>query len=87
MMKRVLWIIALSLSALAGIAFTGLVGLVSSATLIMAPPDPAHAAEVVAAPAPAHDLDKPTVAVLLGNTRTEATDFLSPFAMFAESEV
>ena len=86
-MKGALWIIGLSLSALVGVTLTGVVGLVNSATLIMAPPEAAQLAQVVAAPAPRHDPRKPTVAVLLGDTRTEATDFLAPYAMFAESGV
>lgn len=84
-MKRALWIVGLSLSALAGVALTGLVGLVNSATLIMSSPEATQLEQVVAAPAPVLDPAKPTVAVLLGNTRTEATDFLAPYAMFAES--
>jgi transcriptional regulator GlxA family with amidase domain len=84
-MKRSLWILGLSASALAGLALTGIVGLVSSARLIMAAPDPARLAAVVAAPAPRHDPARPTVALVLGDTRTEATDFLAPYAMFAES--
>ena len=86
-MQRARWIIGLSVSALLGVALTGLVGLVGSATLIMAPPDAAQVAQVVAAPTPRHDPSKRTVAVVLGNTRTEATDFLAPYAMFAESDV
>lgn len=84
-MKRLLWTIGLSASALAGITVTGVVGLVSSARTIMAAPDPARFAAVVAAPAPRHDPTRPTVAIVLGDTRTEATDFLAPYAMLAES--
>lgn len=84
-MKRALWIIGLSLSALASVALTGLVGLVSSAGLIMAPPEGARTARADTAPPPLHDPTKQTVAVLLGDTRTEATDFLAPYSMFAEA--
>jgi transcriptional regulator GlxA family with amidase domain len=84
-MKRALWVIGLSLSALVGIVLTGLVGLVFSASLIMASPDPAAGATVASASAAQHDPTKPTVAVVLGDTRTEATDFLAPYAMFAAS--
>lgn len=85
-MKRALWIIGLSQSAIGGVILTGLLGLVASADLIMAPPDATPAASVAAQPAPVHDAGKPTVAVVLGDTRTEATDFLGPYAMFAESQ-
>jgi hypothetical protein len=36
---------------------------------------------------PLYDSRKPTIAVVLGNTATEATDFLGPYAMFSESVV
>ena len=84
-MKRALWVIGLSLSALVGIVLTGVIGFVASASLIMASPDAAQAARVAPAPAPQHDPTKPTVAVVLGDTRTEATDFLAPYAMFVAS--
>ena len=83
--KRTLWIIGLALSALVGVALTGTVGLVQSASIIMAGPDPVRLAPIMAAPVEAPAPAKPTVAVVLGNTRTEATDFLAPYAMFAES--
>jgi hypothetical protein len=47
---------------------------------------PMRLGEDVAAPTLRCDPGKPTIAVVLGNTRTEATDFLAPYAMFAESE-
>src|SRR6267142_2651860 len=84
-MKRALRIMGYSLSALLAIALVGLIGLVSSVGLIMAPARAAQAAAVAARPTLDHDPGKPTVAILLGNTRTEATDFLVPYAMFAES--
>ncbi len=85
-MKKALWIVGYTLSALFAVALIGVVGLVRSSGLIMAPPRPAQVAAVVPGPAPAHDAGKPTVAILLGNTRTEATDFLVPYAMFAASD-
>jgi AraC family transcriptional activator FtrA len=84
-MKRTLWVIGLSLSAFVGIFLTGLIGLLASASHIMASPDAAEVAAVAPAQAPRHDPTKPTVAVVLGDTRTEATDFLAPYAMFAAS--
>ena len=84
-MKTSLWIIGYTLSALLAIVVAGYIGIIRSAALIMAPAPEALAAAVVPQPAPGYDADKPTVAVLLGNTRTEATDFLAPYAMFAES--
>lgn len=84
-MKTSLWIIGYTLSALLAIVVAGYIGIIRSAALIMAPAPEALAAAVVPQPTPGYDADKPTVAVLLGNTRTEATDFLAPYAMFAES--
>ncbi len=84
-MKTSLWIIGYTLSALLGIVLAGYLGIVRSAALIMAPAPEAPVSAVVPQPAPSYDAGKPTVAVLLGNTRTEATDFLTPYAMFAES--
>jgi AraC family transcriptional activator FtrA len=84
-MKRFLWIGGYALVALMSIALVGLIGLVNSAGLVMAAPRADTIAAVAPAPAADHDPGKPTVAILLGNTRTEATDFLAPYAMFAES--
>jgi putative intracellular protease/amidase len=84
-MKKVGWIIGYTLSALLAVALAGYLGLVRSAGLIMAPAPSAQVAAVVPGPTPGYDAGKPTVAILLGNTRTEATDFLAPYAMFAES--
>lgn len=84
-MKRILWTRGYTLSALLAVALAGYVGIIRSAGIIMAPAPEASAAAVVLGPTPAYDAGKPTVAILLGNTRTEATDFLTPYAMFAES--
>ncbi len=84
-MKRILWTIGYTLSALLAVALAGYIGIIRSAGIIMAPPPEASATAVVLGPTPAYDAGKPTVAILLGNTRTEATDFLTPYAMFAES--
>ena len=84
-MKKALWMIGYTLSALLAVALVGFAGLVRSSGRIMAPPPPARVVAVVPAPAPDHDAGKPTVAILLGNTPTEATDFLAPYAMFAAS--
>ena len=84
-MKKALLIAGYTLSALLAVALVGFTGLVRSSDRIMAPPPPTQVAAVAPGPAPDHDAGKPTVAVLLGNTRTEATDFLAPYAMFAES--
>jgi putative intracellular protease/amidase len=53
--------------------------------IMMAPAPGALVSTVVPLPAPSHDARKPTVAVLLGNTLSEPTDVLGPYAMFAES--
>ena len=86
MTKRALRILGVSVSAFVGVAVAGFVGIVNSAGLIMSAPDAAQVRSVAPGPAPLHDRSKPTVALVLGDTRTEATDFLAPYAMFAESE-
>lgn len=86
-MKKARWIIGYTLSALLAVALAGTFGIIRSAGFTMAPLPEALAAAVVPGPAPSYDAAKPTVAVLLGNTPTEATDFLVPYAMFAESDV
>ena len=48
-------------------------------------PAPERSEPILPRPAPAHNAGEPTVAILLGNTPTESTDFLGPYAMFAES--
>jgi transcriptional regulator GlxA family with amidase domain len=52
---------------------------------MMAPAPGALVSTVAPLPAPSHDARKPTVAVLLGNTFSEPTDVLGPYAIFAES--
>lgn len=84
-MNNARWIIGYTLAALLAVALAGTVGLIRSVDLTMAPLPEAVAAAIVPRPAPRYDAAKPTVAVLLGNTRTEATDFLVPYAMFVES--
>jgi protein-S-isoprenylcysteine O-methyltransferase Ste14/putative intracellular protease/amidase len=53
--------------------------------IMTAPPPAALVSSTVPLPPPVHDPHKPTVAVLLGNTLSEPTDVLGPYAMFAES--
>jgi putative intracellular protease/amidase len=80
-----LWIIGYTFSALIAIGLSGVIGLVGSSGLIMASAPAALSAPIVPQSVPPYDAGKPTVAVLLGNTQTEATDFLAPYAMFSES--
>ncbi|HZG65898.1 MAG TPA: hypothetical protein VEZ12_04095, partial [Herpetosiphonaceae bacterium] len=84
-MKQARWIIGYTLFALLAVALAGTFGFIRSAGFTMAPLPEALAAAVVPGLAPSYDSAKPTVAVLLGNTPTEATDFLVPYAMFVES--
>jgi AraC family transcriptional activator FtrA len=84
-MKKARWIIGYTFSALLAVALAGTFGIIRSVGVTMAPLPEALAAVIVPRAAPTYDAAKPTVAVLLGNTRTEATDFLVPYAMFAES--
>jgi len=78
-------IIGYTFAALVAVGLSGVLGLASSSGLIMAPAPTSVVAPIVSQPGPTYDAGKPTVAVLLGNTQTEATDFLAPYAMFSES--
>lgn len=84
-MKKIFWIIGYVVSVLLAITLAGGIGITKSIALAMAPAPAALAAAVVPQPVPGYDANKPTVAILLGNTTTEATDFLGPYAMFAAS--
>jgi putative intracellular protease/amidase len=83
--KKILWIIGYMLSAVGAVALVAALGITKSAERMILPAPPAVAAAVVPLPAPHYDSRKPTVAILLSNTQTEASDFLMPYAMFAES--
>ncbi len=67
------------------VLLAGYIGFSQSMKVMTAPAQAAQAASVIPLPAPAHNPRKPTVAVLLGNTLSEPTDVLGPYAMFAES--
>lgn len=83
-MKKVRWFVGYIFATLLAVTLAGTIGIVRSSSSIMAPFSAALASTFVPAPAPDYDAAKPTVAVVLGNTRTETTDFLVPYAMFAE---
>src|SRR4051812_7450580 len=84
-LKKTVWIIGYTLSALAGIALAATIGISNAAALVQSPAPAAVAAAVIPLPSPNYDASKPTVAILLSNTQTESSDFLTPYAMFAES--
>jgi AraC family transcriptional regulator, transcriptional activator FtrA len=67
------------------IALAAYIGITKSMRIMTAPAPGALVSSVVPMPPPVHDPHKPTVAVLLGNTLSEPTDVLGPYAMFAES--
>jgi transcriptional regulator GlxA family with amidase domain len=83
-MKKVFGLSAYVLSFVLGIAVFGSIGFKRSMDLMVAQPDLQNL-PAGTHPVPHHDYSKPTVAVLLGNTATESTDFLAPHAMFSES--
>jgi protein-S-isoprenylcysteine O-methyltransferase Ste14/putative intracellular protease/amidase len=66
-------------------ALAGYIGFSESMKVMTAPAPARVVATAVPAAPPVHDRNKPTVAVLLGNTLSEPTDVLGPYAMFAES--
>jgi AraC family transcriptional regulator, transcriptional activator FtrA len=84
-LKKTAWIIGYTLSALGAIALAAFIGITNSAERMISPAPAGLAATVVPLPAPRYDPSKPTVVILLSNTQTEASDFLMPYAMFAES--
>jgi hypothetical protein len=86
-LKKILWIIGSTLSALGAVALVATIGIINAAELLVSPAPAALAAAVIPLPAPSYDASKPTVAILLSNTQTESSDFLTPYAMFAESGV
>lgn len=77
--------IGCALAFAVSVALAGFVGFSQSMRIMTAAAPRALAAAVVPLPPPVHDPYKPTVAVLLGNTLSEPTDVLGPYAMFAES--
>jgi AraC family transcriptional regulator, transcriptional activator FtrA len=85
MVKKTIWIIGYILSFVLAVSLPGYVGFTKSMQLLMAPAPGALAATVVPRPSPSYDATKPTVAILLGNTLSEPTDVLGPYAIFAES--
>ena len=84
-MKKTIWIIGYILSFVLAVSLAGYLGFTKSMQLLMAPAPGALAATVVPRPVPSYDATKPTVAILLGNTLSEPTDVLGPYAIFAES--
>ena len=84
-LKKAIWIIGYTLSALGAIALAATIGITRSSERMISPTPAGLAATVIPLPAPRYDPSKPTVAILLSNTQTEASDFLMPYAMFVES--
>lgn len=80
-----LWVTGGALAFVISIALAGYIGY-SKSMRVMTDPAPATlVSATVPLPPPSHDPHKPTVAILLGNTLSEPTDVLGPYAMFAES--
>src|ERR1043166_4292118 len=79
------WLTGCALAFGLSVTLAGYIGFSKSMSVMTAPAPRALAASVVPLPAPVYDPHKPTVAVLLGNTLSEPTDVLGPYAMFAES--
>src|SRR5947209_13416521 len=79
-----LWFTGCALAFGVSIALAGYIGF-SKSMRAMTAPAPAALVSSIPLPPPVHDPHKPTVAVLLGNTVSEPTDVLGPYAMFAES--
>jgi len=80
-----IWLTCCALAFWASVALAGYIDLLKSMRAMTAPAPAALVSSTVPLPPPVHDPHKPTVAVLLGNTTSEPTDVLGPYAMFAES--
>ena len=80
-----LWLTGCALAFGVSVALAGYIGFSKSMRIMTAPAPAALVSSAVPLPPPAHDSHKPTVAVLVGNTFSEPTDVLGPYAMFAES--
>lgn len=80
-----LWLTGCALAFGLSVALAGYIGFSKSMSVMTAPAPAALVSSAVPLPPPVHDPQKPTVAVLLGNTFSEPTDVLGPYAMFAES--
>ncbi len=80
-----LWLAGCAIAFGVSVALAGYIGFSKSMRAMTAPASGVIVASVVPLPPPVHDPNKPTVAVLLGNTLSEPTDVLGPYAMFAES--
>jgi AraC family transcriptional regulator, transcriptional activator FtrA len=80
-----LWLTSCALGFGLSIALAGYIGFSKSMRVMTAPAPAALVSSTIPLPPPVHDPQKPTVAVLLGNTLGEPTDVLGPYAMFAES--
>ena len=83
--NTIFWLTACALSFGLSVSLAGYIGITKSMRVMRAPAPGAIVSSAVPLPAPNHDARKPTVAVLLGNTLTEPTDVLGPYAIFAES--
>ncbi|MBE3558885.1 MAG: DJ-1/PfpI family protein [Ktedonobacteraceae bacterium] len=84
-MKRVVRIALFSLAFLLPIFLIGGVGFLSSSQVVTPPVPRSQMVARPELPSPQYDPNRPTVVVLLGNDFTEVTDFLSPYALFAET--
>jgi protein-S-isoprenylcysteine O-methyltransferase Ste14/putative intracellular protease/amidase len=80
-----LWLTGCALAFGVSVALAGYIGFSQSMRIMAAPAPAALVSSTIPLPPPVHDPHKPTVAVLLGNTFSEPTDVLGPYAMFAES--
>jgi len=80
-----LWLTGCALACGLSVAMAGYIGFSRSMRVMTTPAPGAQVSSAVPLPPPVHDPRKPTVAVLLGNTFSEPTDVLGPYAMFAES--
>jgi protein-S-isoprenylcysteine O-methyltransferase Ste14/putative intracellular protease/amidase len=83
--NKTLWLTGCALAFGVSVALAGYIGFSKSMRVMTAPAPAALVSSAVPLPPPVHDPRKPTVAVLLGNTTSEPTDVLGPYAMFAES--
>jgi putative intracellular protease/amidase len=85
-LKHIIRVLSYVLAALATILIGGVLGLLASQRVATPPLPSAVAGAISAWPAPTYAADRPTVAIVLGETSSEVTDVLGPYAMFATTE-
>ena len=84
-MNKTVRMIGYIVCASLALALAGGIGILKPVQSFQSPAPTGLADTVVPLAPPPYDASKPTVVLVLGNSLTEATNFLGPYAMFAAS--